>query len=780
MKRMLSALLAFFLILGILAVSVTVLAIDYYTVTVTGGSGSGQYAEGETVTVTADGQMNYLSVIWPRVSGVNYTDGNVPSRSFLMPAHDVDIQLMYYPSAETADLKEEVASIARSVIGRNYVYGMGGPKDFDNQGLLFYSHRMAGIIIPRLPSEMYPKLISNGFYTEYETISYLAENGVFRHQPEPGDIVVLYKTQVDYEKAVNGQELISDSLNANDSNPNVSAYFSIYTGRSGGTDKVIAIFDNSAPVTEYSVGDLGSYGYGVGVFHIGISQDSTKFNKSETYNGLPVNFEVAKPRGVTSITYEYEGKGDTVYAKSETAPANVGTYTVTITFAMVDGCSQIAPISATLTTSARPVTISPNEQTINYGDTIFQTEFTASGLAEGHSATVTLTPSTNEITTDGTITAGDAKIFADDLDVTANYEISYGPAAKLTVSARPVTISPKEQTINYGDTISQTEFTASGLAEGHSATVTLTPSTNEITTDGTITAGDAKIFADDLDVTAKYEISYGPAAKLTIQSNTSTPSETDPPETSPTETDPFETDPTETDPPETDPTETGQTEGDPTEIAPTKTDPTGHDPTKTTPTETDPPETDPTETAPTETDPSGNDLTETDPTGTNQNESGENKMTQQSTVWIKGSNGPASFTSDADFADFLYVKVDGAIVDKSNYDAQEGSIIITFKPAFLETLSAGHHSVEIVSTSGSAYGNIDIKAKSVKETEPETQPGDTIPPSLTDPSGTEQDNQSVDTTPKTGESSGYYAWLALVLLSAGGLIFIVRRIRFSQ
>ena len=155
-------------------------------------------------------------------------------------------------------------------------------------------------------------------------------------------------------------------------------------------------------------------------------------------------------------------------------------------------------------------------------------------------------------------------------------------------------------------------------------------------------------------------------------------------------------------------------------------------------------------------------------------------MTQQSTVWTKGSNEPASFTSDADFADFLYVKVDGAIVDKSNYDAQEGSIIITFKPAFLEALSAGHHSVEIVSTSGSAYGNIDIKAKSVKETEPETQPGDTIPPSLTDPSGTEQDNQSVDTTPKTGESSGYYAWLALVLLSAGGLIFIVRRIRFSQ
>ena len=66
------------------------------------------------------------------------------------------------------------------------------------------------------------------------------------------------------------------------------------------------------------------------------------FDKSEVYNGLPVDFEVAKPGGVTSVKYEYEGKGDTAYAKSETAPANVGNYTVTASFTMVDGCTQIA------------------------------------------------------------------------------------------------------------------------------------------------------------------------------------------------------------------------------------------------------------------------------------------------------------------------------------------------------------------------------------------------------------------------------------------------------
>ena len=507
MKRVLSVLLAFFFMLAIFAVPVTVQAMDYYTVTVTGGSGSGQYNEGETVTITADGQMNYLGNKWTSTQYINYTNNtsrDLAKRTFDMPAHDVDIHIMYYPSTETADLKEAVVSTARSVIGRRYVYGMAGPKDFDNSGLLHFCHKMAGTIIPRIPSEIYTKLINYGFYTEYETISYLAENGVFRHQPEPGDIVVLYKTQEDYDRAVQG------------SNSYSSAYFSIYTGRSDGTDKVIAIFDSSAPVSEYSVGNLANYGYGVGVFHIGTNQVTEIFDKSEVYNGLPVDFEVAKPGGVTSVKYEYEGKGDTVYTKSETAPANVGNYTVTASFTMVDGCTQIAPINATLTISSRSVTISPNDQTIYYGNTISQTEFTASGLSERHRTTVTLTPSTNEITTDGTITAGDARIFANDLDVTANYEISYGTPAKLTISSRPVTISPKEQTIIYGNTISQTEYTVSGLAEGHRATVILTPSTNEVTTDGTVTADDARIFANDLDVTASYEISYDTPAKLTI------------------------------------------------------------------------------------------------------------------------------------------------------------------------------------------------------------------------------------------------------------------------
>jgi LPXTG-motif cell wall-anchored protein len=42
------------------------------------------------------------------------------------------------------------------------------------------------------------------------------------------------------------------------------------------------------------------------------------------------------------------------------------------------------------------------------------------------------------------------------------------------------------------------------------------------------------------------------------------------------------------------------------------------------------------------------------------------------------------------------------------------------------------------------------------------------------------ETQPGDTIPKTGESSGHYPWLALLLISASGLIFLTRKKRISQ
>ena len=65
---------------------------------------------------------------------------------------------------------------------------------------------------------------------------------------------------------------------------------------------------------------------------------------------------------------------------------------------------------------------------------------------------------------------------------------------------------------------------------------------------------------------------------------------------------------------------------------------------------------------------------------------------------------------NGDFSKFTGVKVDGNLIDKSNYTAKEGSTIITLKASYLNTLSAGTHTVEILWTDDSASTTFTIKA----------------------------------------------------------------------
>lgn len=65
--------------------------------------------------------------------------------------------------------------------------------------------------------------------------------------------------------------------------------------------------------------------------------------------------------------------------------------------------------------------------------------------------------------------------------------------------------------------------------------------------------------------------------------------------------------------------------------------------------------------------------------------------------------------ADGDFSKFTGVKVDGELVDSSNYTATEGSTIIEFKADYLETLDAGEHTVTVVFTDGIAITNLEIE-----------------------------------------------------------------------
>ena len=62
----------------------------------------------------------------------------------------------------------------------------------------------------------------------------------------------------------------------------------------------------------------------------------------------------------------------------------------------------------------------------------------------------------------------------------------------------------------------------------------------------------------------------------------------------------------------------------------------------------------------------------------------------------------ATFRSDAPFAKFSKLVVDGADVDAKYYDVSEGSTVVTLNKAFLSTLANGEHSLSVVATDGHA------------------------------------------------------------------------------
>lgn len=76
----------------------------------------------------------------------------------------------------------------------------------------------------------------------------------------------------------------------------------------------------------------------------------------------------------------------------------------------------------------------------------------------------------------------------------------------------------------------------------------------------------------------------------------------------------------------------------------------------------------------------------------------------------KKSGKDLQFKSNATFDCFIEVKVDGATVADSNYAVKEGSTVVTLLPAYLDTLAVGKHTLDIVSSNGTATGEFTIIA----------------------------------------------------------------------
>ena len=137
----------------------------------------------------------------------------------------------------------------------------------------------------------------------------------------------------------------------------------------------------------------------------------------------------------------------------------------------------------------------------------------------------------------------------------------------------------------------------------------------------------------------------------------------------------------------------------------------------------------------------------------------------------QGEKKELTFTSDASFADFVRVELDGTALDEKNYTKKEGSTIITLNHDFVATLSVGEHTLAIVSKSGTATAKFTVKAKPAETATPQ--------PTVT-PQPTAQPQptvQPVSPIPSTGDTANPALWFALLIVSGFALaaIFVLRR-----
>ena len=82
-------------------------------------------------------------------------------------------------------------------------------------------------------------------------------------------------------------------------------------------------------------------------------------------------------------------------------------------------------------------------------------------------------------------------------------------------------------------------------------------------------------------------------------------------------------------------------------------------------------------------------------TGAKPSDEGVKIIDGNDATYKPGSNESLTFRGSGEVAFFKDVKVDGTIVDRTNYDVREGSTIITFTPEYLKTLRNGSHTVEM-------------------------------------------------------------------------------------
>ncbi len=120
--------------------------------------------------------------------------------------------------------------------------------------------------------------------------------------------------------------------------------------------------------------------------------------------------------------------------------------------------------------------------------------------------------------------------------------------------------------------------------------------------------------------------------------------------------------------------------------------------------------------------------------------------------------------ADGDLNKFAGVSVDGNQISDENYTLAEGSTIITFKPEYIKTLTAGSHTVTIHYSDGQVQTTLTIKEDTPITEENGNQNSTQTPAQNQTPSSAQNQKNPEKTSPRTGDYASI-GWLLSLIFS---------------
>lgn len=154
--------------------------------------------------------------------------------------------------------------------------------------------------------------------------------------------------------------------------------------------------------------------------------------------------------------------------------------------------------------------------------------------------------------------------------------------------------------------------------------------------------------------------------------------------------------------------------------------------------------------------------------------------------WTQNTDGTVVIRGNGEFSRFHAVKVDGKVIDPANYEAKEGSTIITLKAEYLKTLATGSHTFAIVWDNGIAGTNFTVAANTSGNNSGNNSNNNDSNHGSDNSGNNDSSNtagtaantaaasaQELDKVPATGDASGI--WLTLFVISLTGLAGMLAR-----